>query len=228
MDVEAELDKIADSVKNCIRAGMPLAQLTTAQLAIIATLPADAKAKVGFCKRAGIKLPYASELLPCGTCHLCVTGKGSQCEADERIYAIATLVGMVGSRRATRLRTATLAAYAGAPWGLVHNGKHVTVADFARRKYDLSDPVAQDHERQVEYADCTMPLIVADCTDEAGQWYWVLDGCHRTCAALRRGYETLPAALLTDAEVNACELSKITWPDFLQSLCDPRAAWTHI
>ncbi len=227
MDTEP-LDEIAAVVKNCIRAGVPLTQLTPAQTDILSAMPADARTKVGFCKRAGIKLPYSSELMPCGKCHLCATGKGHQCELDERIYALVTLIGIVGSRRATRLPTSVLAAYAGAPWGLVHNGQHVTVTDFATRKYDTLDPATQEHERQVEGADCTMPIIVADCIDDAGQWYWVLDGCHRTCAAIRRGYETLPALVITEAEVNACELSTVTWLDFLRSLCNPRAAWTHI
>jgi hypothetical protein len=228
MSVNA-LDEIAATVRACIGAGVPLVQLSTAQVDLLHSLPADAKTKVQFCKQAGIKIPYSSELLPCGECPNCTSGNSTICEiGPERIYAIATLVGAVTGRRATRISTAALAAHAGSPWELVHRGRYVTLTDFANRNYNLSDPATQEHEHQVARAECTVPLIVADCTDDAGQWYWVLDGCHRTCAALRMGLPTLPAYVLTDAEIGACELSCITWLDFLQSLCDPRAAWTHV
>lgn len=185
--------------------------LTADQWAILDAAHPDADAKIDFCTQNNINITYNSTCYGCGKCTGCIVRL--HCDvAVRKIHPVPIMIRAVQGREPSQISIAQFADTC--PWGLALDGEPVSLGEFANNVYDPFDEQSLRHERRL-LCDTSIPCIILK-TDH-GETV-VLDGNHRICVALREGVTTLPAYVMTEAELAVCELSHVGWQEFIMSM----------
>lgn len=224
MEVNRDADVVADIAKNAVAERVAAIKtyirrcwqlrvrptITADQWAIMDTHCPGTDAKIDFCTQNDINISYNSTCYGCGTCTGCIVRL--HCDvAVRKIHPVPLLIRAVQGRETRQISVAQFAdTY---PWGLSLDGEPVSLGDFATGVYNPFDEHSLKHERRL--VDDTTPCIIL--TTDAGETV-VLDGNHRICMALRNEVTTLPAYTMTEAELATCELSHISWQEFIMAL----------